>query len=165
MRIEGFQGGFLPLSGGALTGALTINGKPVKALKAEVAGNNAGLVTVTNAGVAIVGLNIGAVAVGDRVEIWANVAGTKGATAGSTILEIVDNGSTAVFNQQSSGQTPQNQEQSTPIAANAFLTLVVALEVTGAGNLNLNMSGISNGSNLSVPAANGRAVAKVYSNI
>lgn len=162
MRIEGFQGGFLPLNGGALSGPLTIVGAPVYGVFTEVSGSNAGAVTVSVSYSTIVSLNLGNVAVGDRIEAFGFALYPKGVTAGRSSLQFLKNGGTATIVSAGVNSTPTYEIDTQSASSSEWLEGYGVFEVTGAGSLTLDMQGRSTGSDSVVAVGTGRMIARVF---
>jgi hypothetical protein len=138
------------------TGLLSTALIPLSMLRREeLDGENAGLVTLAAAGfTTIVDVTAAAnVAVGDRVICWADVTGTKGATSGTVILDLTDQGTANVQwakDAISAGNTWQ-------VNLNDVRTLswCTVARVLTAGVLTMRLQGASFGSNFAIAAGAG----------
>jgi hypothetical protein len=162
MRIEGFQGGFLPLSGGGLTGGVTINGLPVYGRRAEVAGANAGIVTPTASMQTVVSLNLGNVSAGDRIRFYGWLTMSKGVTGGETRLQFVKVAGAAAITWAQQALTPKNGDELQGASTGCRFEVVGYAEVTGAGACTVEFQALSAGSNGTINVGDGFATAEVW---
>ena len=135
--------------GGAQGNTLGIDAIKVDEQSAE----NAALVTITAATVAIVSLPEMTVAAGDRVLVYASLLATKGATAGNLNAVVLQFAGTAVGAFLHNSSTLRNQRS---VLASGQISIVLAgvFKITGAGTLTLRFNGDSQGSDTSVSAGN-----------
>lgn len=160
--------GFLPLSGGTLTGPLFLNGAKVFGRQTEVSGQNVADVALGGAAATIVSLALGNVNVGDRIYGAGYAAMQSGVALGNMALLFDKTAGTATI--QSAGQSiafpnplPQEEDDSQGIGTVVGHNVAAAFEVTVAGTLTIALRGISNGGvGSKVVAGNGRAVVVVY---
>jgi hypothetical protein len=118
----------------------------------EASGENAGSVTVLATNTALVDVATAvAVAVGDRILVYAKVGATKGAASGTIAISVIKQAGTATgvwtFDE---GSMPD--ERSVTALEFAAFPISGVFRVTGAGTLTLRLQGRSAGSNADVGA-------------
>jgi hypothetical protein len=121
---------------------------------------NVALVTVTAAGVVIVDLDCGTVAVGDIILVGMECTMTKGAVAGNSTFQIMQTGGTglAVF---AAGGLCDWRRNAVP-AFDVWLEYKLArLDVLTSGTMRVGYSGVSAGSDSNVGVNNGKLVVEV----
>jgi hypothetical protein len=121
----------------------------------ELDGENAGLVTLPTGGfITIVDVTAAAnVAVGDRVVCWVDLAGTKGATLGPVLLQLVDQGTANV--QWAKDAITAGNRWDVEASAVVQLSWCTVARVTAAGVLTMRLQGGSLGSTMAVAAGGG----------
>ena len=117
----------------------------------EQSAENAGAVTVTALGVAIVSLPSMTVAVGDRVLVYASLLAVKGATAGDDSVWVSQAAGTAVGTFLHNYSILKHIE-SVLASGNLAIVLAGVFKITGAGTLTLRLDGDSAGSDSTVSA-------------
>lgn len=129
-------------------------GAPVAGLFSnEYTGYNAALVTITAAAVTLASIDLGTVAIGDRLQINANLDCTKGGTAGNNIFLCRKLSGTASI--QAMRARADIQKEWWQVASQYNRTLLSGIfRVIFAGTLVIYTAGQSAGSNSSVNAGN-----------
>jgi hypothetical protein len=138
------------------TGLLGTSLIPLSLLRREeLDGENAGLVTLPTGGfITIVDVTAAAnVAVGDRVVCWVDLAGTKGATLGPVLLQLVDQGTANV--QWAKDAVTAGNRWDVEAGAVVQLSWCTVARVINAGVLTMRLQGGSLGSTMAVAAGGG----------
>jgi hypothetical protein len=138
------------------TGLLGTGLIPLSLLRREeLDGENAGLVTLPTGGfITIVDVTAAAnVAVGDRVVCWVDLAGTKGATLGPVLLQLVDQGTANV--QWAKDAVTAGNRWDVEAGAVVQLSWCTVARVINAGVLTMRLQGGSLGSTMAVAAGGG----------
>ena len=110
-----------------------------------------GIVTVLAASTNIIALNsVVPVIVGDYVLAFVSVSGSKGVTLGSTTLSLILSGASGVVNWFTGGSLLQSQQPDQP-ASSTLVALMAGFGVVSASDtLDLQLTGVSAGSNLTI---------------
>jgi hypothetical protein len=145
----GFSGGTLPHNHNCgIQEDYSINGSPI---------------TLTAGGAIITEtLSLGTLKDGDRLEVWANVLATKGATGGRTRLRInKDSGSGTVIWMGNLDQTAGVfEDEEIPAGASRYLNLSAHGFVSGPGSFAVKITGYSDGSDSTVAPNDGQLVVR-----
>lgn len=123
--------------------------------RSEAFAQNAGIVTVLNAATSIIIVDMGTVVALDRVLGFAFWVMTKGATGGLTRMRIQKSSGTATVEWIGPGVTPDFMIDPQNAFTESRGVLGFIGKVTVGGTLFLELSGLSSGSNGSVPASFG----------
>jgi hypothetical protein len=121
--------------------------------RGEASGENAGVVTILAAQTALVDVATAVdVAIGDRVIVYAQARATKGVTAGTTDISVIQQAGTAtgVWTHNNASMI-DFRDVGASVDAQFYLSGI--FRVTGAGTLTLRLQGRSAGSNSNAPAA------------
>lgn len=124
-------------------------------IRDEQSAQNAGVITVAVGVTTIVDVASMNVINGDRILITGLCESTKGATAGSTLIEIMQASGTATILTYN-GRTELRMNSYDQASEVAYRTLSGIIKVTGTGTLVLRMRGLSNGSDSSVAPSGGQ---------